>query len=60
MEKKEQPNGLDVLTPIEAASMLRIKPCQLVKLAAKKKVKGFKVGGVWRFHRNAIQSLIVS
>ena len=49
-----------VLTPDEVAGILRVPRIHVVKMAAKGKIKGFKVGGLWRFQKSSVLSLLVS
>jgi excisionase family DNA binding protein len=48
----------DILDAEEVANMLRIKPRTVKSLAGKHQLPGFKVGGQWRFRREAIEEYI--
>jgi excisionase family DNA binding protein len=48
----------DVLTLCEAAEFLRVHENTLLRLATAKKVPGRKVGGRWRFSREALQRFL--
>lgn len=48
----------DVLTLIEAAQFLKLHENTMLRLANAKKVPGRKVGGRWRFSRQALQRFI--
>lgn len=47
-----------VLTANEVADMLRVSYSTVVALANKGDIPAFRVGGMWRFHREAINELI--
>jgi excisionase family DNA binding protein len=48
----------EILDPQEVADMLRVHPRTVMKLASQGQLPGFKVGGQWRFRREAIDQYI--
>jgi excisionase family DNA binding protein len=48
----------DILEAEEVAEMLRVHPRTIMRLASQGKIPGFKVGGQWRFRREAINQYI--
>ncbi len=48
----------EVMTAKEVAAYLKIKEKTAYRLAAERKIPGFKVGGSWRFRRGDIESWI--
>ena len=46
---------IETLTPTEIATMLRIHPLSVARLARQKKIPAVKVGGVWRFRRDEFE-----
>lgn len=48
----------DILTIQEVADYLRITQKTAYRLAANKKIPGFKVGGSWRFRKGEIDAWI--
>lgn len=48
----------DIMTVKEVAAYLKITEKTAYRLAAEKKIPGFKVGGAWRFRRGEIDSWI--
>ena len=46
----------EILTIKEVASYLKVADKTIYRLAANKKLPGFKVGGIWRFNRAEIVS----
>lgn len=48
----------DILEPEEVAKMLRVHPRTVMRLANRGEITGFKVGGQWRFRREAINDYI--
>lgn len=51
------PNG-EVLTLKEVAAYLKVDERTIYRLAASKKIPGFKVGGTWRFRKADIDEWI--
>ena len=47
-----------ILEAEEVAEMLRVHPRTIMRLASQGKIPGFKVGGQWRFRREAIDQYI--
>jgi excisionase family DNA binding protein len=54
----EQQNQRDVLTADEAATLLRASVDKVRRDAASGAIPGRRVGGVWRFSRTALLSLL--
>ncbi len=48
----------DILDAEEVAAMLRVHPRTIMRLANQGQIPGFKVGGQWRFRREAIDEYI--
>ncbi|MCL8331728.1 helix-turn-helix domain-containing protein [Pseudomonas juntendi] len=48
----------DIMTLKEVAGYLKLAEKTAYRLAAKGKIPGFKVGGSWRFRKNAIEDWI--
>ena len=48
----------DILDAQEVADMLRVHPRTIMRLAKLGHIPGFKVGGQWRFRREAIEAYI--
>ena len=48
----------DILEAEEVAKMLRVHPRTIIRLASQGEIPGFKVGGQWRFRREAIDKYI--
>jgi excisionase family DNA binding protein len=48
----------DILDVDEVADMLRVHPRTIMRLAQQGHIPGFKVGGQWRFRREAIEAYI--
>jgi excisionase family DNA binding protein len=48
----------DILDAEEVADMLRVHPRTIMRLAHQGHIPGFKVGGQWRFRREAIEAYI--
>lgn len=48
----------EILTAEEVAKYLRVHPYTVKRLARAGKIPGFKVGGQWRFQKEAIDKLI--
>ena len=48
----------EILTAEEVAKYLRVHPYTVKRLARAGKLPGFKVGGQWRFQKEAIDKLI--
>ena len=48
----------DILDAEEVANMLRVHPRTIMRLASQGEIPGFKVGGQWRFRREAIDQYI--
>jgi len=48
----------DILDAQEVADMLRVHPRTIMRLAHQGHIPGFKVGGQWRFRREAIEAYI--
>jgi excisionase family DNA binding protein len=48
----------DILDAEEVAKMLRVSARTVKNLASKHQLPGFKVGGQWRFRREAIEEYI--
>ncbi|HEX6478474.1 MAG TPA: helix-turn-helix domain-containing protein [Ktedonobacteraceae bacterium] len=48
----------EILDAEEVARLLRVHPRTVKSLASQRKLPGFKVGGQWRFRREAIEEYI--
>jgi len=48
----------EILDADEVAKMLRVHPRTVMRLAGQGQLPGFKVGGQWRFRREAIEEYI--
>ncbi len=48
----------DILDADEVGKMLKIHPLTVKRLAGQGELPGFKVGGQWRFRREAIEEYI--
>lgn len=48
----------EILDAEEVARLLRVHPRTVKSLANRRKLPGFKVGGQWRFRREAIEEYI--
>ena len=48
----------DILDADEVAEMLRVHPRTVKRLASQGELPGFRVGGQWRFRREAIEEYI--
>jgi excisionase family DNA binding protein len=48
----------EILDADEVAKMLRVHPRTVMRLASQGQLPGFKVGGQWRFRREAIDAYI--
>lgn len=55
-ESKEEP----LATLAEIASMLRMSPVQVRKMAQSKQIPGVKVEGEWRFNKDLVRQAILS
>jgi excisionase family DNA binding protein len=51
-------SNLEILTIKEVSSYLKVTERTVYRLAAAKKIPGFKVGGAWRFSRSEIDQWI--
>lgn len=51
-------SNLEILTIKEVSSYLKVTERTVYRLAATKKIPGFKVGGAWRFSRSEIDQWI--
>ena len=49
----------EVLTVSQVASLLHLHVMTVYRLAKEGKLPGFKVGGRWRFHRDALEKWMV-
>ncbi len=49
-----------IMTTREVANYLRLSPQTVQKLARKGILPGAKLEGVWRFHRQAIEAVVLS
>jgi excisionase family DNA binding protein len=47
-------DGKDIMTVEEVARYLRVHPATIYKLLKEDRIPGFRVGGDWRFRRQAI------
>ena len=45
----------DILDAEDVANMLHVHPRTIMRLAGQGQIPGFKVGGQWRFRREAIE-----
>ena len=48
----------EILDAQEVADLLRVHPRTVMKLASQGHLPGFKVGGQWRFRREAVNTYI--
>lgn len=48
----------EILTIKEVASYLKVAEKTIYRLAASKKISGFKVGGIWRFKKSELERWI--
>jgi excisionase family DNA binding protein len=48
----------EVMTTEEVSKFLQVSEQVVKDMARRGKLRGLKVGGVWRFHRQAIRSLL--
>ena len=48
----------DILDAEEVAKMLHVHPRTIMRLAGQGQIPGFKIGGQWRFRREAIEEHI--
>ena len=49
----------EILTVSQVAEVLHLHPMTVYRLAKEGKLPGFKVGGRWRFHRDAMETWMV-
>ena len=49
---------IETLTPNEIAKILKLHPFTIARLAREGKLPAFKVGGSWRFRRDAFEKWI--
>ena len=49
----------ETLTPNEVAKSLQLHPFTVTRLAREGKIPAFKVGGVWRFHKEQFIAWLV-
>ena len=47
--------NMEFLTPHELSRILKLHPFTVTRLAREKKIRGFKVGGVWRFRKDKFE-----
>ncbi len=51
---------MELLTPNELSSILKLHPFTVTRLAREGKLPAFKVGGVWRFRKDEFERWIAS
>jgi excisionase family DNA binding protein len=54
----DKPVDVEILTIKEVSEYLKVTERTIYRLAAAKKIPGFKVGGAWRFSRAEIEQWI--
>ena len=56
----EDAQPMELLTPNELSSILKLHPFTVTRLAREGKLPAFKVGGVWRFRKDEFERWIAS